>query len=154
MKNRTIKTMLAAGILLMMLAFTACTPAETAPQEKNTQTTATTEAIQITGSEHDGETEQHDSGNSSGKQYEPKQDVTMPQEKPLPSDEADIGAAKAKAIALARVPGATEADIISFEREYDDGFLNYEGEIWYGGMEYEFEIDGATGTIIEWEIDD
>ena len=29
----------------------------------------------------------------------------------------------------------------------------YEGEIYYNRMEYEFEIDASTGTIIEWSAE-
>ena len=27
----------------------------------------------------------------------------------------------------------------------------YEGELIYNGTEYEFKIDAATGTVLEWE---
>ena len=52
------------------------------------------------------------------------------------------------------LPGATEADLKEIEREIDGGRIEYEGSIWYGGYEYEFEIDGSTGNILQWEIDD
>ena len=55
---------------------------------------------------------------------------------------------------LDRVPGATKNDISELECEYDDGRIEYEGELYYNGYEYEFEIDGATGNILKWEIDD
>ena len=57
-------------------------------------------------------------------------------------------------IALSRVKGATRNDIISFKSEYDDGRLEYEGKIKKNGVIYEFEIDGVTGNILDWEIDD
>ena len=53
-------------------------------------------------------------------------------------------------IALERVPGATEQDI-SIELDRDDGWYIYEGDILYNRMEYEFEIDADTGTILKWE---
>lgn len=65
----------------------------------------------------------------------------------------DIGEAAAKQIALNKVPGATEADIYEFEKEYDDGLIQYEGMIIYEGCEYEFEISGETGDIFDWEIE-
>lgn len=65
----------------------------------------------------------------------------------------DIGEAKARAIALERVPGATDNDIISFEKDIDDGYAEYEGEIFYDGTEYEFEISASDGSILSWEID-
>lgn len=64
-----------------------------------------------------------------------------------------ITADRAKEIALAEVPGATVNDIYEFELDRDDGRLEYEGTIWYNGVEYEFTIDGYSGAIREWEAD-
>ena len=64
----------------------------------------------------------------------------------------DIGLSKAKSIALAKVPGANN-NHIKIEKDRDDGRIVYEGEIIYNEKEYEFEIDGHTGTIIEWEVE-
>lgn len=58
-----------------------------------------------------------------------------------------------KKTVLARVPGATEANIIKFKKDYDDGRVEYEGEIVYNGMEYEFEVDAQTGNITKWEVE-
>ena len=63
-----------------------------------------------------------------------------------------IGTDRAKAIALAKVPGATVDHIHDFELDRDDR-PEYEGEIKYNGYEYEFEIDAYTGQITEWEVD-
>lgn len=60
---------------------------------------------------------------------------------------------QAKQIVLARVPGATTADFREFETDYDDGKLRYEGELIYNGMEYEFEIDGYSGSVREWSAE-
>ena len=60
----------------------------------------------------------------------------------------------AKTIALERVPGATKEDIREFRIDRGLGLLEYEGKIFYNGREYEFEIDGSDGTILEWEIED
>lgn len=57
-----------------------------------------------------------------------------------------------RAIALAKVPGATEKDI-RLELDRDDGKLRYEGKIIYEGMEYDFEIDAYSGAILEWEAE-
>lgn len=70
-----------------------------------------------------------------------------------PTVNVNITGARAKEIALAKVPGATMANIHKFEMDYDDGRMIYEGEIHYNGWEYEFEIDAATGAIIDWDID-
>ena len=54
--------------------------------------------------------------------------------------------------ALARVPGATVANVTEFNRDYNHGRVEYEGEIHYNGYEYDFEIDADTGTFIKWEV--
>lgn len=54
--------------------------------------------------------------------------------------------------ALARMPGATVANVTEFNRDYNHGRLEYEGEIHYNGYEYDFEIDADTGTFIKWEV--
>lgn len=65
-----------------------------------------------------------------------------------------ISEKEAKQIALEKVPGAVEADIKDFHVENKKNFIEYEGEIIYNGKEYEFEIDGHDGTILEWEVED
>lgn len=71
-----------------------------------------------------------------------------------PSDGSSaITADEAMEIALAQVPGATVSNIHEFETDYDDGRLEYDGTIWYNGVEYEFTIDGYSGAIREWEVD-
>ena len=55
--------------------------------------------------------------------------------------------------ALARVPGATVANVTEFNRDYDHGRLEYEGEIHYNGYEYDFEIDADTGAFTKWEVE-
>ena len=72
---------------------------------------------------------------------------------PNTSGSQSITADQAKALALAQVPGATTAHIREFEADRDDGRVEYEGEIVYGGMKSEFEIDGYSGAIREWEAE-
>lgn len=67
--------------------------------------------------------------------------------------DSEITAEEAKTLALAQVPGAAESDIIKFETDRDDGRIEYEGEILYSGMKYEFEIDAYSGTIRSWEAE-
>ena len=55
--------------------------------------------------------------------------------------------------ALSRVPGATVAHVTEFNRDYENGRLECEGEIHYNGYEYDFEIDADTGTITKWEVE-
>ena len=57
----------------------------------------------------------------------------------------------AKTIALEQVPGATEEHIREFDRDYDNGRLKYEVEIFFEDKEYDFDIDAKDGTILEQE---
>ena len=65
------------------------------------------------------------------------------------SAEVAVTLEEATAIALERVPGATESDI-RIQLDRDDGVYKYEGDIIYEQREYDFEIDANTGTILEW----
>ena len=64
-----------------------------------------------------------------------------------------ISEATAKQTALSRVPGATAANIYKFKLDFDDGRWEYEGEIRYGTMEYDFAIDATSGTVTEWDAE-
>ena len=64
-----------------------------------------------------------------------------------------ISEATAKQIALSSVPGATAANIYKFKLDFDDGRWEYEGEIRYGTMEYDFTIDANTGALLEWDME-
>ncbi len=73
--------------------------------------------------------------------------------KPQQSDNGTlITESKASQIALDRVSGASENNL-RIKLDYDDGRPVYEGEIFYNSMEYEFEIDGYTGTVLEWSAE-
>ena len=78
--------------------------------------------------------------------------------KPTPSGTVqDIGYAKAKSIAMNHA-GVSENEAYDMDIELDDedGILVYEVEFKSGGMEYSYEINAATGTILkhEMELDD
>ena len=64
-----------------------------------------------------------------------------------------ITAEQAKKIALTKVPGATTEHIVKFKSETDDNRPVYDGTIHYNGKEYDFEIDAATGDVLEWDIE-
>ena len=66
---------------------------------------------------------------------------------------AAISEEEAKNVALSQVPGAEESHIVKFRTDYDDGRLEYEGTIIFEEMEYEFEIDGYSGAIREWDVE-
>lgn len=70
-----------------------------------------------------------------------------------PSEADLIGEEEAKKIALERVDGAVADDMKQFDLDYDDGMWVYEGEIYKGDYEYEFEINAGNGDIISWEKD-
>ena len=61
-----------------------------------------------------------------------------------------ISRSEAIALVLARVDGSTESDI-RIKLDKDDGQYIWEGDLFYNGVEYEFEMNGATGTFLEWE---
>ena len=64
-----------------------------------------------------------------------------------------ISTDEAKKIALEKVPGATAENIREFKSDYDNSKLQYEGKIYYDKKEYEFEIDGSNGKILEWDVE-
>ena len=74
-----------------------------------------------------------------------------------PAASGDIGYAKAKSVALNHA-GVSEGKAYDMEIELDDedGTLVYEVEFKFGGMEYSYEINAATGAILkhEAELDD
>ena len=59
-----------------------------------------------------------------------------------------ITEAKAREIVLAKIPNA---EIVEFYLESDDGIQEYEGKAYLDGYEYEFEINAASGVIINWD---
>lgn len=63
-----------------------------------------------------------------------------------------ISADKAKSIVLAKI-GNNNAFINELELDRDDGIYQYEGEAYYNGYEYDFEINASSGVIIKWEVD-
>ena len=62
-----------------------------------------------------------------------------------------IGEAAAKKIVEQRA--GTTGTYREFRLEREDGRMVYEGELRSGWTEYDFTIDAATGTILEWEVD-
>lgn len=88
-------------------------------------------------------------GNTSGGQAD--SGTAQNQQSQTGTNSADVAVTleEATAIALERVPGATESDI-RIQLDRDDGVYKYEGDIIYEQREYDFEIDANTGTILEW----
>ena len=71
-----------------------------------------------------------------------------------PAPSGDIGHAKAKSIALNHA-GVSENKAYDMEIELDDedGTLVYEVEFKFGGMEYSYEINAATGAVLKHEAE-
>ena len=61
-----------------------------------------------------------------------------------------IQGAKDAALAAA---GLTENQVtaLTVKGDYDDGRLEYEVKFWYGSTEYEYDIDGTSGTVLKQE---
>ena len=66
------------------------------------------------------------------------------------SDKDMISEKAAKDTALAKVPGASQSDIRKFKLDKDNGKLEYDGTIVFGGKKFEFSIDAKSGKITEW----
>ena len=77
------------------------------------------------------------------------------EEKTMGADSRNVtvSEADAKKTALDRVSGATDKNLYEWKLDYDDGRPEYEGKIIYGGTEYEFTIDAATGSVMEWDAE-
>lgn len=59
---------------------------------------------------------------------------------------------QAKRLVQSKVEGSN-ADNVRVWEERGDGRLRFEGELFYDGMKYEFEIDPRTGRIFDWNAD-
>lgn len=70
-----------------------------------------------------------------------------------PAGSSMITIEKAKELALAKVPGAQEQDILKAKMDYDNGHAEYEIKILFNNAKYEFEIDAYTGKIMELTYD-
>ena len=65
-----------------------------------------------------------------------------------------IGVNRAMNIALKKVPGASNSHVKKINLDRENGRMVYEGEIYYNGQEYEFDIDAVTGDIVKWKVDE
>ena len=121
-------------VIFSMIVLVGCTQGNTGTQVNNTESQAAT--TQIT---QPIETTQH------AQTAQPAQTT---------ASNADIGEAKAKEIALAHA-GLAEADVV-FVRvnlDYDNGRNEYEVEFYSGNIEYDYDIDAASGEIVSYDQD-
>ncbi len=87
------------------------------------------------------------------KHYRPLPPAAAPTLNPAPSSGVTMESAKAAALKMA---GLTSENVRwgKVKQDYEDGRLVYEGEFYYNNMEYEFEIDAATGAVTDWDVDE
>lgn len=58
----------------------------------------------------------------------------------------------ARSIAAGKAGGAS-VDEVQIWQESDDGRSRFEGELFWNGIKYEFELDAQTGIIFDWNAD-
>lgn len=90
------------------------------------------------------------------KHYSPLPPAVTPSPSPAPATPSSgVTMESAKATAL-KMAGLSSENVRwgKVKQDYDDGRLIYEGEFYYNNMEYEFEIDAATGAVIDWDVDE
>ena len=82
------------------------------------------------------------------------ENYTIPQINNNPNHTADIGVEKAKEIAL-KDAGVSGVTFVKAKLDYDDGVRVYDIEFYKDNVEYDYEIDAATGQIREkdWDIE-
>ncbi len=66
----------------------------------------------------------------------------------------DIGRDRAKSIALSHA-GFSESEVkrLKVERDIDDGRIEYSVEFTAGGKEYDYEISGSSGKILDYDVE-
>ena len=71
-----------------------------------------------------------------------------------PAASSYIGVDQAKSIALKHAGlSAAEVSFTKAKLEKDDGLRKYEIEFIKGSTEYEYEIDAATGSVLEYDVE-
>ena len=89
--------------------------------------------------------------NSQNQQPQEQQNAQQ-QSKPAPAEDGYIGKEAAKAAALAHA-GLSESQVSRMKCELDreDGRVVYEIEFKCDGMEYEYEIDASSGSVLKYD---
>ena len=73
------------------------------------------------------------------------------------ADTVDIGVEKAKEIALSHAGHSIDkVSFVKAEIDYEDGIKVYDIDFYSGNVEYDYEINAATGSIlsVDWDIED
>lgn len=89
---------------------------------------------------------------NSQNQQPQEQQNSQQQSKPAPAEDGYIGKEAAKAAALAHA-GLSESQVSRMKCELDreDGRVVYEIEFKCDGMEYEYEIDASSGSVLKYD---
>ena len=94
------------------------------------------------------------------KKVAPKKDNTQKQSQKQAQNQSqvqnysgDIGAERAKAIALGDA-GVSGVSFTKVKLDYEDGVKVYEVEFYKDNVEYDYEIDAATGSIRERSVEE
>lgn len=73
------------------------------------------------------------------------------------ADTVDIGVEKAKEIALSHAGHSIDkVSFVKAEIDYEDGIKVYDIDFYSGNVEYDYEINAETGSIlsVDWDIED
>ncbi|MBR4018652.1 MAG: PepSY domain-containing protein, partial [Clostridia bacterium] len=103
-------------------------------------------------SERDDDYRPAEQTQNSQNQQPKDQQSSQQQSKPAPAEDGYIGKEAAKAAALAHA-GLSEAQVSRMKCELDreDGRVVYEIEFKCDGMEYEYEIDASSGSVLKYD---
>ncbi|WP_026510034.1 PepSY domain-containing protein [Butyrivibrio sp. LC3010] len=141
MKKRNISLIImSAAMILMMSAPVLAAGTEQKTAEGKTEITTAKETDTL-----DATAKESDSSDAAVKEDENEPEITLP----IESDDVALQ------IALKHC-GYTkeEAEEVIIEKDLDDGKEIYEVEFYVGVSKFDYDIDVATGTIIEYEVDD
>ena len=89
------------------------------------------------------------SGQSSAGSSQSQSGSQQPAQKPSDGTSQSGGSSTSQLISADKA----NAFIKELELDRDDGIYQYEGEAYYNGYEYDFEINASSGVIIKWEVD-
>ena len=115
-----------------------------------------TNTVTLNGSDDDDEVTDADSFSGPNSKPTPSPAPT-PDITPTPpsggTTTTTISQAKARDIALKRVPGATAQHITKLKLDHEHGCWIYEVELVYDWAEYELEIDACTGAVLSYDCE-
>lgn len=87
-----------------------------------------------------------------GDRSKPSQGQIIDSSALVPEDDPMISEDEAIEVVLEKIPGAGYDDILEFSSSYQEGGWIYEGTAQGKRAEYEYQVDGDTGTLLKWEV--